>query len=95
MEEDRSYELHGEQVAAELCAAAAAFWGVGARKTERKGGEQNEEPPLVLKRARGRALGSFPALATAAARWQPTAASGVAWQGEGAPARGVEERRQL
>ena len=70
-------------MAAELCAAAAAaaFWGVGARKTERKGGEQNEETPLVLKHARVRALGSFPALATAAARWQPTAASGVAWQG--------------
>ena len=80
-EEERSYEFHCGQAAAELCAAAAAFWGVGARKTERKGGEQNEETPLVLKRARGRALGSFPALATAAARWQPTAASGVAWQG--------------
>ena len=74
-------------MAAELCAVAAAFWGVGARKTERKGGEQNEETPLVLKRARGRALGSFPALATAAARWQPTVASGVAWQGEEAPTR--------
>ena len=59
---------------AELCAAAAAFWGVGVRKTERKGGEQNEETPLVLKRARGRALGFFPALATAAVRWRPAGA---------------------
>ena len=59
---------------AELCAAAAAFWSVGARKTERKGGEQNEETPLVLKRARGRALGFFPALATAAVRWRPAGA---------------------
>jgi len=38
-------------VTAELCAVAAAFWGVGARKIERKVGEQNEEAPLVLKRA--------------------------------------------
>ena len=28
-EEGRSYELHGEQAAAELCVAAVAFWGVG------------------------------------------------------------------
>ena len=32
MEEDRSYELHGEQAAAEFCAATAAFWGVGVGK---------------------------------------------------------------
>ena len=90
MELDRSYELHGEQVAAELCAAAAAFWGVGARKTERKGGEQNEEAPLVLKRARGRALGSFPALATAAARWRLAVAFWARGTGLRTPARGVE-----
>ena len=43
---------------------------------------------LVLKRAREGEPGLFPELATAAAMWRPTGASGVRGRSGGGPARG-------
>ena len=43
----------------------------------RERGDWDARVPLVLKRMRGREPGLFPELATAAAMWRPTGASGV------------------
>ena len=54
----------------------------------REGWDWNAGNPLVLKRMREGKPGLFPELATAAARWRSTGASGVRGRSGGGPARG-------
>ena len=72
--------------------------GVPVRRSDEKAKEREARLAgvfVVLMRARERGPGLCSELATATARWRPRSSARMVWRGEGAPSRGVEERRKL